>query len=121
MLCSEARRKNLRHTMSILRFKTLLAAATIASTVLLWLSSAEPAAAQIPDVPGWQLSWHDEFNGNGLDTTNWDPLNRQDSYNNEKQYYTPGQVTVANGNLKIKDKNQPLANKLYRSGLITSK
>jgi len=81
---------------------------------------ATRVAAQIPDVPGWQLYWHDEFDGNALNTTNWTALNRQDSFNNEKQYYIPSQVTVANGSLQITATNQPLANKLYRSGLITS-
>src|SRR5688500_2971909 len=82
---------------------------------------APRAAAQIPDVPGWQLFWHDEFDGSTLDTTKWEALNRQDSFNEEKQYYRPEQVSVANGNLQITATNQPLANKLYRSGLITSK
>jgi beta-glucanase (GH16 family) len=76
--------------------------------------------AQVPDLPGWQLFWHDEFDGNTLNTTNWTALDRQDSYNNEKEYYTPGQVTVANGNLQITATNQPLGTKQYRSGLITS-
>src|SRR3954451_22294109 len=77
-------------------------------------------SAQIPDVPGWQLFWHDEFDGNSLNTTNWTALDRQDSFNNEKQYYRHEQVTSANGNLQVTATNQPLANKLYRSGLITS-
>src|SRR4051812_372420 len=87
---------------------------------ILWFVCAGPIAAQIPDVPGWQLFWHDEFDSNSLNTTNWTAMNRQDSFNNEKQYYRPEQVTVANGNLQITATNQPLANKLYRSGLITS-
>jgi beta-glucanase (GH16 family) len=80
----------------------------------------QAAAEPIPDVAGWQLFWHDEFDGNTLNTTNWTALNRQDQNNNEKQYYTPGQVSVANGNLQLTATNQPLGNKLYRSGLITS-
>jgi beta-glucanase (GH16 family) len=82
---------------------------------------ASPIVAQIPDVLGWRLFWHDEFDGTALNTTNWEALDRQNSFNNEKQYYRPEQVTVANGNLQITATNQPLANKLYRSGLITSK
>jgi beta-glucanase (GH16 family) len=85
------------------------------------LGTCQRASAQIPDVAGWQLFFHDEFDGNSLNTTNWTALDRQDSFNNEKQYYRPEQVTVANGNLQITATNQPLANKLYRSGLITSK
>lgn len=79
------------------------------------------AAAQVPDVPGWRLTWHDEFDGTTLNTTNWEALDRKDSFNNEKQYYRPEQVAVANGNLRITATNQPLSNKQYRSGLITSK
>ena len=78
------------------------------------------AAAQVPDVPGWQLAWHDEFDGSGLNTTNWEALDRENSYNNEKQYYLPSQVTVADGNLQITATNQPFGSKQYRSGLITS-
>jgi beta-glucanase (GH16 family) len=79
------------------------------------------ASAQIPDVPGWELTWHDEFDGTTLNTTNWAPLNRQNSVNEEKQYYRPEQVTVANGTLRLTATNQPLGSKQYRSGLITSK
>lgn len=80
-----------------------------------------PAAGQIPDVPGWELFWHDEFDGTSLNNANWTALNRENSYNNELQYYRPEQVTVANGNLQITATNQPLSTKLYRSGLITSR
>src|SRR5947208_4550082 len=92
--------------------------ATIA--LIWWATNPARVAAQIPDVPGWQLFWHDEFDGNTLNTTNWTALNRQDQNNNELQYYTPGQVSVANGNLQLTATNQSLGNKLYRSGLITS-
>jgi beta-glucanase (GH16 family) len=78
------------------------------------------ASAQVPDVSGWQLYFDDEFNGTSLNTNNWTALNRQDSFNNEKEYYLPSQVTVANGNLQITATNQPMGNKPYRSGLITS-
>src|SRR5262245_32551998 len=79
------------------------------------------ATAQIPDVPGWRLTFHDEFDGNSLNTTNWEALNRQDSFNNEKQYYLPAQVAVTGGNLQITATNQAFGTKQYRSGLITSK
>jgi beta-glucanase (GH16 family) len=89
-------------------------------SVILLSCFAYEACAQIPDVPGWQLYWHDEFDGTTLNTTNWTALSRQDQNNHEKQYYTPGQVTVANGNLQLTATNQALGNKQYRSGLITS-
>lgn len=91
------------------------------SVTAILLCAARSALAQIPDVPGWELNWHDEFDGNAIDTDKWVPLDRQDSHNNEKQYYKPEQVAVADGNLRITATNQPVENKAYRSGLITSK
>ena len=85
-----------------------------------WVARAGSLAAQIPDVPGWQLFWHDEFDGTTLNATNWSALNRQDSFNNEKQYYWPGQVAVAGGHLQLTAINQPRGTKQYQSGLITS-
>jgi beta-glucanase (GH16 family) len=94
--------------------------AVLVAAVVLCSGDSVNVFAQIPDLPGWQLFWHDEFDGNTLNTTNWTALNRQDSFNSEKQYYTPGQVTIANGNLQLTATNQPLGPKQYRSGLITS-
>jgi beta-glucanase (GH16 family) len=96
--------------------------AVVAGTVLFFCAgNSAQTMAQIPDVPGWQLFFHDEFDGTTLNTTNWAAMDRQDSFNNEKQYYRPEQVSVANGNLQITATNQPLGTKQYRSGLITSK
>jgi beta-glucanase (GH16 family) len=93
----------------------------VATFVLLACTTIAPSVrAQIPDVPGWQLFWHDEFSGTTLNTTNWTALDRQNSFNNEKQYYWPGQVSVAGGNLQLTAINQPRGNKQYQSGLITS-
>jgi beta-glucanase (GH16 family) len=102
-------------------FKSRRHRTTVIAVLIAWVLCAGRVVAQIPDVQGWQLFWHDEFDGSSLNTTNWEPLNRQNSFNNEKQYYHPEQVTVANGTLQLTATNQPLANKLYRSGLITSK
>ena len=98
-------------------YRSVIVPAIIVGVVVCNRAHADP----IPDVPGWQLFFHDEFDGNSLNTTNWEALDRQDSFNHELQYYRPEQATVANGNLQLTATNQPLANKLYRSGLITSK
>ena len=82
--------------------------------------SAEFTFGQVPDLPGWELVWNDEFDGSSLNTTNWEALNRRDSFNNEKQYYHPNQVSVSGGNLELTAINVPLAGKAYQSGLITS-
>ncbi len=67
---------------------------------------------------GWSPNWSDEFTGTTVDTVRWERLNRRDSFNNEKQYYLPAQVTVGNGNLRITATNQPFDGKAYRSGLV---
>ena len=69
------------------------------------------AQAQIPNVPGWSLLWHDEFDGSQVDSSNWELLTRQNSYNNEKQYYLPSQAAIVGGNLRITASNQPIADK----------
>ena len=81
---------------------------------------ANLASGQIPDLPGWDLVWNDEFNEGSLDTNNWVALDRKDSFNNEKQYYHPNQVTVAGGNLQLTAIDTPRQGKAYQSGLITS-
>ena len=81
---------------------------------------SEAALGQDPNIPGWDLVWNDEFDGTSLNTQNWTALDRRDSFNNEKQYYHPNQVSVVNGNLELTAINVPLAGKAYQSGLITS-
>jgi beta-glucanase (GH16 family) len=87
---------------------------------LVFSAWAMRAAAQIPDVPGWQLSWHDEFSGASVSTANWDLINLENSFNNEKQYYRPEQASIVDDHLRITATNQPLAGKLYRSARLES-
>jgi beta-glucanase (GH16 family) len=81
---------------------------------------AATATAQVPDQPGWQLLWHDEFDGTAVNTDDWEVLTRQNSFNNEKQYYLPQQAAIVDGNLRITATNQPIANKAYRSARLES-
>ncbi|MEN1681130.1 MAG: glycoside hydrolase family 16 protein [Planctomycetota bacterium] len=77
--------------------------------------------AQDLDLPGWELSWNDEFDGSSLDLTKWVPLDRRDSFNQEEQYYHPDQVSVADGHLQLTAINTPRDGKNYQSGLVTSR
>jgi len=89
--------------------------------VLALAVSAPMAVAQVPDLPGWDLFWNDEFDGTSLDNTKWEALDRRDSFNNEKQYYHPDQVSIVGGNLELTAIDTPRAGKDYQSGIITSR
>ncbi|HEY3391370.1 MAG TPA: hypothetical protein VGK58_01590, partial [Lacipirellulaceae bacterium] len=78
------------------------------------------AAAEVPDVPGWELVWQDEFDGDAVSQENWDVLTRRNSFNEEKQYYVPQQATVADGKLRITATDEPLDGKAYRSARLES-
>src|SRR5688572_6284744 len=80
----------------------------------------DSAAAEVPDVPGWELVWQDEFEGTAVSQENWDVLTRRNSFNEEKQYYTPQQASIVDGRLRITATNQPLDGKLYRSARLES-
>ncbi len=105
----------------MLKLLRCLTAACLALTVSLIFVSESQAEDPIADRPGWDLAWHDEFDGNSLNTDNWTALDRKDSYNNEKQYYHPDQVEVSDGSLHLTAINVPRQGKAYQSGLVTSK
>lgn len=76
------------------------------------------SAARAQTRSGWSIQWEDTFSGSAVDAARWEVLTRKDSYNNEKQYYTPNAVTVAGGTLNLTASNVPLAGKAYQSGLV---
>jgi len=49
----------------------------------------------------YELVWSDEFDGDSLDLTKWTPKTNSGNANNELQYYTDHNTTVANGILTI--------------------
>lgn len=80
--------------------------------------SRSDIAAEVFDLPGWKLVWHDEFDGPEIDTTAWEILNLRDSHNNEKQYYLADNVAITDGMLRITATNEPMDGKSYRSGRL---
>src|SRR3954464_3357121 len=55
----------------------------------------------------YQLVWADEFDGNSVNTANWNFETGGGGWgNNEKEYYQAANATVANGNLVITAKKQ---------------
>lgn len=91
--------------------------------VLPSLSIAVPLVAGVVSADdfvelGWSRVFTDEFDGPAVDPAAWDILERQNSFNNEKQYYLPSQVSVVEGAARLTATNEPFGNKQYRSGLI---
>lgn len=60
----------------------------------------------------WTLVWSDEFDGNILDSTKWTARDEHGGL------YSPGQVSVSNGNLRLKGEH--FAAGYNRSGLVSS-
>jgi beta-glucanase (GH16 family) len=75
--------------------------------------------------PNCALVWADEFNGTSVDTTKWEfMIGNGSAYgipgwgNNELQYYTNTNATVANGELTITAKQQSLGGLNYTSSRL---
>lgn len=99
---------------------------------LLLLSCSEDATSegdetQIPEIPGYELVWNDEFEGSSLDQTKWSHQNGDGSDyglvgwgNNELQYYTDRDENISfeNGDLVITALKKPFGNRDYTSSKI---
>ena len=92
--------------------------ASVLLACVLGLCMSEVVYAQVPNLPGWNSVWNDEFDGASVDTGRWEVAHRENSPNNELQYYLPSQVAVNGGQLHITASDVPFGSKSYRSGLV---
>jgi hypothetical protein len=88
----------------------LLAEETMKQLPLLWMClivSAGPATRQSDAPPiekaGWTLTFHDEFDGNELDTHKWSDhyWHGRTHANRELEYYAPDGYEVKDGLLRL--------------------
>jgi len=70
---------------------------------------------------GWELVWHDEFEDSYLDLTKWNIEDWAAQKNNELQYYSPNNVIVKNGFLRLISKAEKYQGKNYTSGAVHTK
>ena len=68
----------------------------------------------------WKLIWQDEFEYNCLDPSNWNIEDWAAEKNNELQYYSPSNVKVEDGLLKLISKNEKFKGRDYTSGAVHS-
>ncbi len=89
--------------------------------------SSPKTGAWYPEDPAdeWSLVWSDEFEGDSLDLSNWDIQTGDGTAegipgwgNNELQYYTADNITVADGVLTITAKDDGAGGKAYTSARI---
>jgi beta-glucanase (GH16 family) len=74
---------------------------------------------------GWELTFHDEFDGDKLDTKKWmDSYPKDDrthgNANGERQYYAPDGFRVEDGKLRLIAQKRPMGGRPYTSGMVTS-
>ena len=84
-------------------------------------SSAWQAGAAPPPLSGWDVAWYDEFAGNRLDLSKWEPVFSTNPTNNSLHAYLPSQVSVAGGNLELTSEDRSYQNLPYRSGQVVSR
>ena len=80
-----------------------------------------PAAAPIPEPPGWKLVWHDEFEGDAIDSANWTyDIGAGGWGNGEAQHYTsrPENARVEDGILVIEAHQEKYGDSYYTSARL---
>ncbi|MBS1947500.1 MAG: family 16 glycosylhydrolase [Bacteroidetes bacterium] len=73
--------------------------------------------------PGYNLVWSDEFNGNSINTNDWNFETGGDGWgNHELEYYTgrPQNAFVSCGNLIIEARSENYGNNYYTSARLTT-
>lgn len=79
-----------------------------------WLNRA-------PSLDGYELVFADEFDGNALSTSAWNiEVNGNGGGNNELQYYSPNNVSVANGALQLTAKRESYEGRAFTSGRVNT-
>lgn len=99
-------------------------------TLLLLTACSAPAATPTPAptpewiIEGWELVWHDEFEGPEINADFWTHEVGGDGWGNgEAQYYTddPKNSFIEDGHLVIQALEENLLGKLYTSARLSSK
>lgn len=98
----------------------------VLATILVTLLAAcggtpVPTATPLPELPGWQLVWHDEFDGDAINPAHWTyDLGSGGWGNGEAQYYTarPENARVENGLLILEARREKYEDSYYTSARL---
>lgn len=83
-------------------------------------TKSSPKLQAIPTLPGWTLTFDDEFDGPSLDTAKWTATDWASTINNELQDYAPDDVAVHDGVLRLQTRKRARAGREYTSGEVRS-
>ncbi len=82
----------------------------------------EAAVVAVKDSSGFELVWADEFNGNAVDTTNWNFETGGEGWgNHEQEYYQSANASTENGNLIITGRREAAGKNNFTSSRMTTK
>jgi beta-glucanase (GH16 family) len=84
-------------------------------------SFKKPEPTPVPDLPGWNLIWHDEFDGKKINPDNWTyDLGGWGWGNGEGQYYTSREenARLENGLMVIEARQEKYENSYYTSARL---
>lgn len=91
-----------------------------AITAAALLALAAACQGQTAPTNGWTQTFADEFEGSSIDLNKWVVTNEPGQFNNERQYYTPQNVTSASGRLTLKSEQRTIGGRAYASGKVTT-
>ena len=91
----------------------LVISVALVSTLLVKLVDEDP-----PGRPGWNLVWHDEFNDDTLNPQYWNAQDAPSPRNDELQYYTPNQIAVQRGHLRLTSDREAYRDRLFTSAAV---
>jgi len=103
------------------RFKPIRPIILSCAIFLLVCSTAAECASASPKLKGWYLVWHDEFDGDKIDTKKWKASDTAPVKNNELEYYSPENVYIKDGKLVLKSEKREKGGRLYTSGHVDTK
>ena len=103
-----------------IKHKITLILGVICCLSIFSLGSLE-AVIKAPELKGWYLIWHDEFDGEALDESKWVVEDAALVKNKELQYYSPDEVYVHDGLLTLRSQKRDMGGRHYTSGLVETK
>jgi beta-glucanase (GH16 family) len=114
---------SIRHLLPLLLMTSLFGSGYASAQEATPSPETTPEAASIPIPEGWQLVWHDEFDGDTINEDNWTyDLGAGGWGNGEAQYYTnrPENARVENGLLVIEARQERYEGSYYTSARLKS-